>query len=124
MKITEKHFKAFKRYAEEWIEHIGLTDWEISFKFGKIEDECGENSSGYAEIDPDAKRAIIMLNNEIDIISGTIDDELHNVAFHEVMEVMLLEHQVVAEYRNEKDTERVKHGIINRLWVAFGSQYE
>ncbi len=114
MMLKEKDFVYFKKQCAYWIDKFGLTDWDISYEFGGLEDHNG----GGCMANYVACHAIIKLHPSFDddyLISK--EQYLKTNALHEVLELLLIPMQILAESRewNYAEYEHQRHRIIQRL---------
>lgn len=114
-RTTNKEFELFKEYADELIELLGLTDWEITYGHG------GTNKESMAEChySVGARCATIRLTDkwEDDYVKYLTKDDIRKAAYHEVFHALFARLQYLAEeryiIRNQVDEE--VHSLIQRL---------
>ena len=118
MKITQTHFKVYKKEFIKWVDFWGLTDMIYDFHLEPL-----EFSYSQVEYLHTAKRCAVFLNNEIpdDEFNGkTINEFMKILAFHECAECLLSGIRTIASERNfdPNELDREAHSIINRLQNA------
>jgi len=114
-KTTEAHFKLFKAECKRWIEKFGLTDWEIHFEHGGLDEgdvaRCTRNvNSRIAKLslcEEWPEGAMDPLNN----------DTVAAAAFEETCHVLLygLSSCAYARFIMEHEIEEAEHALIRRL---------
>jgi hypothetical protein len=87
-KLTETHFKKFKKHFHYWIDFFGLKDWELAFSFDKAENADGDDARASVHYDGTSKIVIICLNKEF-VGSEPTEYNLARCAYHEVLELLL-----------------------------------
>jgi hypothetical protein len=82
---TDEHFEIFKDECRKWIDILGLKDWEVYFYHDESEDCLGWYSSSHV-----GRGVSIHLTKTWPDNYEPCDYEIRKVAFHEVVEGMLL----------------------------------
>lgn len=108
-----KEFEYFKKRVKYWQKFFGLYDWEISVH---LDEEDDDNDLAYTTFVVDNKRADIFLCADWDTVEMT-DYELDKTAFHETVEILLLEVRYLAGKRTYSydDMDRAIHSVIRTL---------
>lgn len=112
---TNEHFTLFKDEAQYWIAKFGLFDWDIEFKHEPNEELSMLAWCAYDNDSCINRYCQIGLNQtwamEVE------DHVVKQVAFHEVLEVLLLRIGYIAKLRdfNEADLIEEIHVIIRRF---------
>ena len=109
-KVTKKDFELFKKFAEKWIEILGLKDWKFYFDL----EDIGDNYASYL-INREARQVRIRVNEEWpteDKNSKCIEE----YALHELIEVMIHEMRWMAMQRfSYDDVDAETHKIVHTL---------
>lgn len=112
--LGEEHFNYFKTYAEDLINQLGMSDWEVNFVF----EESGDNLAS-CQTNWRARYAVLTLNNVWR--QQPTQDSLKNTAYHEVLELLLDDidyaYSVQSLSEGDRDTvvARARHAVIHRL---------
>ena len=118
MKVTDRDFKTFKQFCEEWAKVLNLGDWQIYFHRQPLKDSFAETSCIMA-----GRVATITLTSTWDnSIRPLSKDSLRKCALHECVHLALAEMRnlATARYitkdelteREEATTVRFQHAII------------
>jgi hypothetical protein len=109
-KTTGKDFTEFKAECQRWVDYFGLKDWEICYDKEDSEDNRASCLSDYP-----GKIAVLSLSNEWP--SPPQKNEIKQVAFHEVSELLIapLRAMAVARYVTEDEILVANHYIIRVL---------
>ena len=112
MKTSKSQFKLFKKYALDWIVEFGLSDWYVDIVHVSLDDTTIANCAlGY-----NSQTATISFNTDncLEVMDNNL---IHEVALHEVLELLLADLGSLVEARDYSEThyERATHKIINRL---------
>lgn len=109
IKRTKSQFQQFKKYCNQWINNLGLSDWHIEVLQREIETQ---STTIY---DIKARHACISLPNAFEADYCVIDD-LNRLALHEVLHIALAD--IIHEANTVKDIDDVihtEHALINKL---------
>ena len=107
---TGEHYTAFKEAIEKYSEMFHLGEYKIETQHAT---DCEDSRCSYhAHIEN--KTCVFYLSSEWEFEPTT--DKVIMCAYHEVMELVLFEFQLLAEDRSttQSDLERVRHAIIRR----------
>lgn len=114
MKTTKKQFKLFQQKCKEWINILGLKDWEIHIEHASLPFETAES---YCAFDVDGHNATIVLNVEFKNSTTISDRDINRCAFHEMCHLLFAKFSILACNRfimkNQLDEE--EHAIIRVL---------
>ncbi len=113
MKTNKKHFELFKTECEEWIEKLGLFDWDLLIKHDKKKNGALANLwTDYAK-----KVATITLYEDWGDNDKPTDENIKKSARHEVLHLLLSRSRGLAQSRFITNDEIVEadEEIINRL---------
>lgn len=120
-KLTQRHFKVFCKEASQWLTVLGITDWEINFRFD-AEDYSGDKeeelNEAWISYNMKGRRATIALcmwqANELS------DMDIKLAAFHEVIHLLLARLSILAknDHIDDFDIDEENHAIIARLTHA------
>lgn len=112
-RLTEQDYEKFCIFSKAWKEYFGLNNWDIHIHFDDIENEDGYLA--YTSFVADNHRADIYLTSEWR--DEATDEELNNVAFHEICEVLFARVRYLAEKRHirEGEVDSEIHGVIRIL---------
>ena len=103
------NYDYFKKRCMYWYKRFGLVEWELYFKYKKINNWAGVRT------DYISKQATITLGEDFD---GT-RKELDKTACEEVLHCMLNELQTMSEASTNKDLVTSElHKVINHIWYA------
>ena len=111
--LTEQDYEKFCIFSKAWKEFFGLNNWNIQIHFDDTENE--DNYLAYTTFVADNHRADIYLVSEWR--EEVTDEELNDIAFHEICEVLLARVRYLAEKRHirEGEVESEIHGVIRIL---------
>lgn len=116
MKISKKDFELFKTECQKWVQKLGLTDWNITFRHRPL-----INAQAHTQYDCNASSACFSLRTECDkpekeAFTSSIEDS----AKHEVLHLLLarLYFKAGARYLNEGELDEAEHAVIARLTKA------
>ena len=112
-KLTKTDFEDFKKECQQWIDKLGLYDWNVKYEFKQIKNVSGRCVASYV-----ASTAIIILSP--DFIDCPITDKkthIEETALHEVLELVLFPLTILVEDRSydEGEVTHQTHRIIQRL---------
>lgn len=112
MKTTKQDFQDFRRYAEEYIAKLGLTNWSVHFSHKKT-GEC------YAQTvsEVNGKVATIFFSTSWDNLRLKNERELRRLALHEVLHVLLspMMKESKERYTMPYVIDDLEHDVIRRL---------
>lgn len=116
IRTTETDFKAFKKYAEDWINKLQLVEWNILFRHADTKDAYARTHWSTSD-----GQAVITLATKWDDIREKNNVELKKLALHEVLHVMTASLVSAAEYRysTQADIDIAEHALIRRLENLF-----
>lgn len=114
-RLTEEDYEKFCVFSKAWKDFFGLNNWNIQIHFDDTENE--DNYLAYTIFVADNHRADIYLMGEWRNGEEVTDEELNNVAFHEMCEVLFARVRYLAEKRHirEGEVDSEIHGIIRIL---------
>jgi len=98
---SETDFDVFQKESKYWISKFGLTNWEIMFRHNPEDDETDR---ALCYIEPQSHIATLVLPHSWYSVEPS-DYLIRRSAFHEVMEILLAEINILA---NERFTSRDK----------------
>lgn len=101
MKESEAVKAINKKFVDRWVHLFGLYDWEIKFRYNKLD----ENTYGCCSSEPAHKSALILL----DIEKHKTQKELQQTCIHE------LAHLIHSHFDTHRDT-------VNKLLSANASE--
>lgn len=117
--LTEEQFEAFKEYCTKFIQLLGLQHYSVVYRF-KVDKAA--NSLAYVDLTTcDAQNAVVNLVSpwyESDCLS---DRKIKEVAFHEVLHILLTDLNNVGVYDDmthayrQRASRREEHNVIHRL---------
>ncbi len=110
MKTTKTDFAYFKKYVKKWVDVFELNDWKVYFEQVEMDDFIG-----YCTADVCNRMVTITLG--LDWNSEITKKSLDEVAFHEVVELLLAPYHNIAQERSfsPSSLEKVSHQIIRTL---------
>ena len=118
-RVSQAHFKIFKKAVYDWVDNYGLKEWLITISLG-LSIECMEHFNNppeaVCEPDLDAMQANIALNDTWP--NEPTRERLKEAAFHEVTELLLAPMNILASerYTTEDQIDQARHAIIQRLY--------
>lgn len=112
MKTTKQDYATFKKYADYWLKELGLTDWHVYFKHGKLSDAYAQTSYHVS-----SRTATMTFNTSWDEYRPITDDSIRKNALHETLHILTapLFVEGTARYTTELDIEAAEHSIVTRL---------
>ncbi len=113
MKVTKKQFEYFRDRVRYWQGAWGLTDWEITICFGKLDKEGNRAQTGY---DLDGRAATIKLASKI-ARKYLSKADLNLDAYHECAELALapLGWLITSRFIARDEINDARHAFIRRL---------
>ena len=94
MKTTKKDFELFKKECQDWIDILGLKDWEVRFKYEFVSDD----NFAETEFNTIQRWVDIKLNMEWPI--KPTNQEIKKAAFHEALELRFADIRMIASSRS------------------------
>ena len=112
-RLTAEDYRIFCEFSKIWKEFFGLNNWDIHVHFDDTENE--NNYLASTTFVADNRRADIYLMREWE--GEVTDEDLNDVAFHEICEVLFARVRYLAEKRHirEGEVDSEIHGIIRIL---------
>jgi hypothetical protein len=106
MKKPVNDFSIFKEECKKWIAFFGLSQWDITFEYGKV----GDGNVAETSFDATNHWALITLSNTVE------SDDLCRSAFHEVDEVRyaLLRSLACERYTTYREIDGAVHEMIRQ----------
>lgn len=118
MKTTKEDFLLFKKYALEWQERLGVTEWALYFEHTK-----DNMTDVYAQVfwDNGARLATIRFNKDWDGLREKSPKEIERAALHEVLHVLFADFCAAGEarYSTQAYLDSSEHAVIRRLEKVF-----
>lgn len=115
MKTTGKDFELFKKECLFWINYFGLKDWHVVFHHDILEED---NFAAQCDTTLAQRHSTIFLNKELsDDTYPLTDEDIKQIAFHEVCELLLRKLRTLGEnrYATEIEIYEATHEIISVL---------
>lgn len=108
----EKNFKKYKDYTDKFIKELGLNSWEIFITMSNKDDGARSIAAMCSRIG----RQMEIKPDKRWLKSNPSDKELEIVAYHEVLEVLLLRIRgmLMVEFSEERVDEEI-HTVIRTL---------
>ncbi len=118
-KTSDKHFRLFKHECEKWVNRFELHEWTVSYEWKPLQGADAEYNASYQ-----GRCVVIALSKEIEPFEKTMEDEIREVAFHEICELMLypLRSQIVWRNFDAGEMESATHAVIHRLYRLLGDK--
>lgn len=118
-RLNRGHFRLFKDECGRLVGLLGLNDWRIEYKFGKLDKYCDDEDGiihGMCDSETGSRSALITLGREV-VTESALEDEVLDTARHEMMELLLSDLVSAAMDRewDDKGFEAIKHSVICRL---------
>ena len=110
MKLSDRQFAFFKKRVLFWIDALDLNEWMVFIKKTggmKDDDAC-------VEVDLPAMRAHITIRSDADVVD---DEWFEDCAQHEVVELLLIQLQTMAESRgwSQSKFQSEVHSVVHRI---------
>jgi hypothetical protein len=121
IEFNEEDFKYFKKECRWWLNRLSLGDWEVDIV---LEGTGDDDVLGATKANYEGKSAMIYLAPVVEsdeVLAKSKEEHLRMTARHEVLEVLLMTVQMMAQ-RREWDSENFNseiHSVIHRLEKAF-----
>ena len=121
VKTTRADFEVFKDAVITWQKSLGLTDWTIYFNHDRLDGEFARTNWTAED-----SIAVITLSTNWDKLRPKTDDQIRQLALHELLHVLLAPFCAEAEnrYATQKQLNTVEHSIIRRLETVLHGQKE
>jgi len=117
VKISRKHFDAFRKECNRWMQRYGLSDWRVTFQH---EDLYGQTWAT-CERNPESRLASLTLATWVVPGGSPVDAEtISDTAHHEVLHILLAELTALVFRRSvqEEEIDGSEHAIVNRIIAA------
>jgi hypothetical protein len=117
MNLSDKHLSVFRAEATKWMQAFGLVDWEVVID---LTDDFPENRASCLASSLEDRCAHLLLTREWDYPPA--DDELRMCAFHEVMELLLMNLRSAVDVRGvdtrlvDQEMHRLIRIFENAIW--------
>lgn len=115
--LGEEQFNYFKACANELLNHLGMTDWDIDFRFEELDDARAQCATNWR-----ARFAVLTLNSVWN--DEPTEDAIKTSARHEALELLLddIDYAYSVKSLSEDDkldaVARARHAVIHRLLKA------
>lgn len=121
-KTTKSHFNTFKAEGERWLKLFGLSDWNVDFIHSNSEDEDGANATCWGNIHQKYAKITMYCVWDDELLNK---EQISMVAFHEVLELLLMELRVLSgeRYIQPSQLETAIHSVIQRLTNSVWRKY-
>lgn len=112
MKTTKKDFELFKKYCDEVVQVLGLTEWSVLYAHEHFANEFANTNYQVS-----SATAVITLSTYWDGLRPKTDLALRRLALHEVLHIVLapLVAEAMERYTNQLTIDTAEHLIIRRL---------
>lgn len=112
MKTTKQDYETFKKHSNYWLKKLGLVDWHVYFKHGKLPDAYAQTSYSVS-----SRTATMTFNTSWDEYRPINDSEIKKNALHEALHILTapLFVEATSRYTTELDIEGAEHSIVYRL---------
>lgn len=112
MRTSKADFETFKTSCIDWQSKLGLIEWALYFEHANLPDEYAKTSWSTG-----AMVATIQFSTHWDNLREKTAQEIHKLALHEILHILMAPFVSEAEYRfsTSNAIETAEHSIIRRL---------
>ena len=111
-RTSESNYNYFKKECIEFIYDLGLTEWDVYFQHGGVNDVYAQTAW-----ENGSKVATITLCDDWDDLRPRTNAEIKRVALHEVLHIAMADivSHAEARYISEEGLQAAEHTFIRRM---------